>query len=229
MSMKEEPIVLIDNAATAIRMRPELYLQSKTSRYDVVNTLLEEAACHAIDEIVSSFCSHVLITLHKNGSASVEENGNGIPVTTPEHRKQSIAELYLTNLGACSGFKKNNLIGHSFCRSGLVVTNALSESLTLESWIEGYRWTIGCQMGMITTGLQKHESTVKTGSRITFLPDKSIIKNSDFDFEKLLTWASSLPQRLLDCNMMKKEMLTTIELIDDRKENRKHFTIQIEN
>ena len=116
-----------------------------------------------------------------------------------------------------------------FCINGLVVTNALSENLLLETWVDGYRWSIRCHSGRVIEQLQKNESSSQTGSRITFLPDRSIFENILFDFEKLMEWASEIPQKLKDCSLLQDKCSIRLELIDERGHRKKNYSILIEN
>ncbi len=167
----------------AVRLRPGMYIGSTGSKG--VHHILWEIVDNSIDEISNGFGDQIIVTLHTDGSATVEDNGRGIPVDIHPTYKLSGAELVFTKLHAGGKFDSHNYSYSGGLHGvGASVTNALSEYLDARIYRDGKIYEIGFKSvadkkGKVHGGVKYKDlkvvgTTKKTGSEITFLPDKRI-------------------------------------------------------
>ncbi len=167
----------------AVRLRPGMYIGSTGSKG--VHHILWEIVDNSIDEITNGFGGHIAVTLHKDGSATVEDDGRGIPVDIHPQYKISGAELVFTKLHAGGKFDSHNYSYSGGLHGvGASVTNALSEYLNCEIAKDGKLYEIAFESvadkkGKVHGGVKCKDltcigSTNKTGTKITFMPDKRI-------------------------------------------------------
>src|SRR4029077_11960566 len=110
-------------------------------------------------------------------------NGRGIPVDTMEKEQLPAAQVVLTVLHAGGKFGDGGgyKVSGGLHGVGVSVVNALSESLALTVWRDGYEWTQNYERGVPQTELMRGEATDRLGTRITFLPDLEIFETIDYD------------------------------------------------
>ncbi len=201
----------------AVRLRPGMYIGSTGTKG--LHHILWEIVDNAIDEASNGFATRVGVKLYKDGSASVEDNGRGIP--TDIHPKTGVSgvEVVFTQLHAGGKFDEHN---YSFSGGlhgvGASVTNALSEWLE----VEVYRKTIfkmsfhsyyDEKAGKYMSGVPNEhlrdtkEKTDKTGSFIRFKPDAAVFDNVNFNFE-------TVSKRLKELAFLNKGL--EIDLVDER-------------
>src|SRR6185312_4100672 len=130
--------------------------------------------------VINKHASKVEVTLHKNGkSATVEDNGRGIPVDTMAKQKKSALEVIFSTLHAGGKFER----GESYAVSGGLhgvgasVVNALSSELTVQVKREGERYEMTFARGVTTSKLKKLGAARGTGTLVTFTPDEEIYGN----------------------------------------------------
>ena len=176
----------------AVRMRPGMYIGSTGVRG--LHHLLWEMVDNAVDEAANGYADHVTITLNKNRSVTVEDNGRGIPVGIHEKLGVSGVEVVFTQLHAGGKFD-NDSYGYSGGLHGVgaSVVNALSEYLEVEVYSSGKTYTQTFRSyedskGKIHSGqpmapLSEQGRTRKRGSKITFLPDKRVFETLDMQFD----------------------------------------------
>ena len=180
----------------AVRMRPGMYIGSTGIKG--LHHILWEIVDNAIDEAANGFADKVKVTLHKDGSASVEDNGRGIPTDIHPKEKVSGVQLVFTKLHAGGKFGQGNYeYSGGLHGVGASVTNALSEWLTVEVYRNKriYKMSFHSHLG---TGKNKNKiisgdpdgpledtgiRTNRKGSYIRFLPDKRVFSETDFDLE----------------------------------------------
>ena len=181
----------------AVRLRPGMYIGSTGTRG--LHHILWEIVDNAVDEAANGFATKVRVELHPDGSASVEDNGRGIPVDIHPQLKVSGVEVVFTQLHAGGKFNNKN---YSFSGGlhgvGASVANALSEWLTVEVYKDGKTYAMRFESyfdeaknKIISGAPVEHlrvvdEGTKKTGSRITFLPDKRVFGKAEFNCETIL-------------------------------------------
>ncbi len=177
----------------AVRMRPGMYIGTTGSRG--LHHLLWEIVDNSIDEAANGYGDTVRVTLHKDGSASVEDNGRGIPVDTHPTLGISGVEVVYTQLHAGGKFSgKNYAYSGGLHGVGASVVNALSEWLVCEVYANYtvYRQEFASvwdeKEGKIISGkpmtpLKKMGNTRKKGNKTTFLPDKRVFEDVEFHHE----------------------------------------------
>ena len=195
----------------AVRRRPGMYIGSTGPRG--LHHLVYEAVDNSVDEALAGYCDRVEITLHPDGSCTVVDNGRGIPVAAmAEQGGRSALEVVLTVLHAGGKFGGEGYkVSGGLHGVGISVVNALSESLTAEVARDGYLWTQTYAIGEPLTPIERGAATDRTGTTISFLPDRDIFEEPDFDFDVLA-------KRFRETAFLTKGL--TIRLVDERGEGR---------
>ncbi len=178
----------------AVRMRPGMYIGSTGIKG--LHHILWEIVDNAIDEAANGYANRVKVTLHADGSASVEDNGRGIPTDIHPKEKVSGVQLIFTKLHAGGKFGQGNYeYSGGLHGVGASVTNALSEWLTVEVCRDKRIYKMGfhskynprkkkVEAGIPDGPLQDTGiSTNRTGSYIRFKPDATIFSETSFDLE----------------------------------------------
>ena len=172
----------------AVRKRPGMYIGS-TSRKGL-NHLIYEIVDNSVDEHLAGFCSQIHVTLNKDGSATIEDNGRGVPVDM--HEKGMPAErLVFTTLHAGGKFDDSVYKTSGGLHGvGSSVVNALSSWMDVQISRDGYIHHDHFERGIPTMALEKGllpilGKTRKTGTKISFLPDDSIFDRTDFKEDEI--------------------------------------------
>ena len=172
----------------AVRKRPGMYIGSVSRKG--LNHLVYEIVDNSVDEHLAGFCSEIHVTLNKDGSATVSDNGRGIPVGM--HKKGISAErLVFTTLHAGGKFDDSAYKTSGGLHGvGSSVVNALSEWLDVTVSREGYTYHDRYERGVPTIPLEKGllpviGRTRKTGTTISFLPDKEIFEKTWFKEDEI--------------------------------------------
>ncbi len=192
-----------------VRKRPGMYIGTTSVRG--LHHLVYEVVDNAIDEAMAGFCDRIVITLHTDGSASVQDNGRGIPVKPIPGAKdrRSALEVVLTVLHAGGKFGGGGYaISGGLHGVGVSVVNALSEKLDVEVRRDGAIYTMAFARGKVTKKLTKGKAAQKTGTLIRFWPDPEIFTET-VEFKKEI-----LQERLHELSFLNKGV--EIQLIDDR-------------
>ena len=175
----------------AVRMRPGMYIGSTGSRG--LHHLLWEIVDNAIDEAANGYADEILVTLHQDGSASVFDNGRGMPVDTHPTLGISGVEVIYTKLHAGGKFNNENYSYSGGLHGvGASVVNALSKWVTVDVFLNWTHWRISFaskydpKLGKVTAGipqgpLEKVGNTRKKGSLVRFLPDDTIFEDTRFN------------------------------------------------
>lgn len=167
-----------------VRKRPSMYIGS-TSQTGL-HHLVWEVVDNSIDEAQSGFCKRIAITLHSDGSVSVDDDGRGIPVGMHETGKPAL-EVVMTTLHAGGKFDNSAYKTSGGLHGvGVSVVNALSEWLRVEVHNDGYIYSQEYRKGATQTEQKKMGKTDLTGTRIRFMPDyEEIFETSEFKYETL--------------------------------------------
>lgn len=176
----------------AVRERPGMYIGDTSKRG--LHHLVYEVVDNCIDEAMAGFCSEINITINKDGSITVEDNGRGIPVQ--KHIKESLKrkkevsalEVVMTMLHAGGKFDKSTYkISGGLHGVGVSCVNALSEKFEVRVFKDNKIYKMEFSKGRVVSGLEVIGDTKKRGTKITFVPDKGIFESTKFDYDTLLT------------------------------------------
>ena len=187
-SYDSKDIVVLEGL-DAVRLRPGMYIG--TTGQKGLHHILWEIVDNSMDEVANGYGDTVCITLHKDGSATVEDNGRGIPVSMHPTLKKSGVEVVFTQLHAGGKFNNSNYnYSGGLHGVGASVTNALSEWLNVLVHRDGKTYSIKFasvlgDKGKINSGIVVSPLTVvgnsqKTGTVVTFLPDKRVFGDCTF-------------------------------------------------
>jgi DNA gyrase subunit B len=170
-----------------IRTRPAMYIGDTTPRG--LHHLVYEVVDNSIDEAVNGFARLITVRINADGSATIADDGRGIPVgPMPDMDNRPAVEVVLTEVGAGGKFDRQG--GYKTGTGGLhgvgiTVVNALSEWLEVEVRREEHVWVMEFARGEVTSPLQRLGSTQSTGTKITFKPDGKIFPDTKFVFDTL--------------------------------------------
>ncbi|HEY8590885.1 MAG TPA: DNA topoisomerase (ATP-hydrolyzing) subunit B [Naasia sp.] len=170
----------------AVRKRPGMYIGSTGPRG--LHHLVYEIVDNSVDEALAGYCDSIDITIRRDGSVKVVDNGRGIPVDIHPVEKRSTVEVVLTVLHAGGKFGGGGYaVSGGLHGVGSSVVNALSTRLDVEVRRQGSVWRQSFRSGVPTAPLEQGEESTETGTTITFWPNDEIFETVDFDYETLRT------------------------------------------
>ncbi len=170
----------------SVRKNPGMYIGSTDIRG--LHHLVYEVVDNSIDEALAGYCTHIWVSINKDGSITVADNGRGIPVDIHQKYKKPAVELVLTTLHAGGKFDQETYkVSGGLHGVGVSVVNALSKKLEVKIRREGKEYTQSYERGKTATCLEDKKSQEETGTTITFFPDTEVFESTDFNLETIAT------------------------------------------
>ncbi|MEC7281784.1 MAG: ATP-binding protein, partial [Verrucomicrobiota bacterium] len=168
-----------------VRKRPDMYIGDTNERG--LHHCVFEIVDNSIDEALAGHCSEITVSIHNNGSCSVEDDGRGIPVDIHPKYKIPSLELVMTNLHAGGKFGKGAYqVSGGLHGVGAKCVNAVSDWFEVEVRRDGKVHKMEFSRGKTTSKMKIIGNTKRTGTRIAFSPDPQIfLTTRDFKFELL--------------------------------------------
>ena len=169
----------------AVRKRPSMYIGDISERG--LHHLVYEVVDNSIDEAMAGFCDTILVTINKDNSIRVQDNGRGIPTGLHEKEKRSALEVVLTVLHAGGKFSKNSYkVSGGLHGVGVSCVNALSDLLVAEVHREGKIFQQKYSKGKPITEVEVIGECDDTGTIITFHPDPTIfVQTTEYKYDTL--------------------------------------------
>lgn len=196
----------------AVRKRPAMYIGS--TNINGLHQLVYEVVDNSVDESLAGYCTQVDVTIHIDGSVTVEDNGRGIPVDIHETEKISAAEVVLTKLHAGGKFDNSSYkVAGGLHGVGVSCVNALSEWLRLEIKRDKKVYSQIYHRGVPEAPLAVVGKSDRTGTKVTWKADPSIFETTEVSFDVL-------SQRLRELAFLNKGLKITVA--DERTEDKRH-------
>src|SRR6202453_1797808 len=193
----------------AVRLRPAMYIGSTGEMG--LHHLVYEVVDNSVDEALAGYAKKVEVTIHVDNSITVVDDGRGIPVDmmdTPDGKKMPAVQVVLTKLHAGGKFDASTYkVSGGLHGVGVSCVNALSQEFNVEIWKDGLTWEMDFGCGAPTSDLRQVGTSKRRGTKVHFLPDKSIFTSTEYNYD-------TLAQRLRELAFLNKGL--EITLTDER-------------
>ncbi|MCL5263485.1 MAG: DNA topoisomerase (ATP-hydrolyzing) subunit B [Acidobacteria bacterium] len=193
----------------AVRLRPAMYIGSTGEMG--LHHLVYEVVDNSVDEALAGYATHIEVTIHVDNSITVVDDGRGIPVdekTLDTGEKMPAVQVVLTKLHAGGKFDSSTYkVSGGLHGVGVSCVNALSEEFDVEIWRDGHTWEQEYSKGAPVSKLRQSGTSKKRGTKVHFLPDKSIFTVTEYNYD-------TLAQRLRELAFLNKGL--AISLTDER-------------
>ncbi len=180
-----ENITVLEGLA-AVRLRPAMYIGSTGEQG--LHHLVYEVVDNSVDEALGGHATRIDVTIHVDNSITVVDDGRGIPVDDKviNGEKMPAVQVVLTMLHAGGKFDASNYkVSGGLHGVGVSCVNALSEEFDVEIWRDGYTWEQDYSKGAPISLLRKMGPSTRKGTKVHFLPDKSIFTVEEFNYDTL--------------------------------------------
>ena len=193
----------------AVRLRPAMYIGSTGDMG--LHHLVYEVVDNSVDEALAGYAKKIEVVIHVDNSITVVDDGRGIPVDMMpigDGKMMPAVQVVLTKLHAGGKFDASNYkVSGGLHGVGVSCVNALSQEFNVEIWRDGATWEMDFSCGLPTSELRKSGTSKKLGTKIHFLPDKSIFSVTEYNYD-------TLAQRLRELAFLNKGL--EITLTDER-------------
>jgi DNA gyrase subunit B len=192
-----------------VRLRPAMYIGSTGEMG--LHHLVYEVVDNSVDEALAGFAKKIDVTIHVDNSITVVDDGRGIPVdmmTLANGEQMPAVQVVLTKLNAGGKFDSSNYkVSGGLHGVGVSCVNALSQELNVEIWRDDHTWEMDFSCGNATSELRMAGTSKKRGTKVHFLPDKTIFTATEYNYD-------TLAQRLRELAFLNKGL--EITLTDER-------------
>ncbi len=169
----------------AVRLRPSMYIGSTSSRG--LHHLLFEVVDNSIDEVSAGYCKQIKVTINEDNSATISDDGRGIPVEMHPQENRPAVEVVLTTLHAGGKFGGDSYkVAGGLHGVGVSVVNALAAWLEVEVYRNGKKYFQRYEKGRKFTPIKEAGDVKKTGTSISFKPDQEIFGDIAFENEVII-------------------------------------------
>jgi DNA gyrase subunit B len=193
----------------AVRLRPAMYIGSTGEMG--LHHLVYEVVDNSVDEALAGYAKKIDTIIHVDNSITVVDDGRGIPVDMMDlanGEKMSAVQVVLTKLHAGGKFDASTYkVSGGLHGVGVSCVNALSQEFDVEIWRDGHTWEMDFSCGAPTSELRQAGTSKRRGTKVHFLPDKSIFTATEFNYD-------TLAQRLREMAFLNKGL--EITLTDER-------------
>ncbi|HEY1254613.1 MAG TPA: DNA gyrase subunit B, partial [Terracidiphilus sp.] len=193
----------------AVRLRPAMYIGSTGDMG--LHHLVYEVVDNSVDEALAGYCKKIDVIIHVDNSITVVDDGRGIPVDMMDlsnGKKMPAVQVVLTKLHAGGKFDASNYkVSGGLHGVGVSCVNALSQEFNVEIWRDGFTWEMDFSCGDPVSELRQAGISKRRGTKVHFLPDKSIFSVSEYNYD-------TLAQRLREMAFLNKGL--EITLTDER-------------
>ena len=193
----------------AVRLRPAMYIGSTGEMG--LHHLVYEVVDNSVDEALAGYAKKIDVIIHVDNSITVVDDGRGIPVDMMDIANGEMmpaVQVVLTKLHAGGKFDSSTYkVSGGLHGVGVSCVNALSQEFNVEIWRDGHTWEMDFSCGLPTSELRKAGTSKRRGTKVHFLPDKSIFTATEYNYD-------TLAQRLRELAFLNKGL--EITLTDER-------------